>query len=214
MAAEIQTLSNGEEALIVVTGENIEVFPLSAIASHSELLGEPDPAKTVLLMRGAAKTKNHGGLWKGLYKGLHSSLEELVAAGVPPEFMPDLMEEATGSPLPKKGTRKGLRDGQKAMRDRIAKGASQNVQQTAAFNALLHGKMDKIKEARAGFLGDIAPRRREEDPPQVETPPLQREKPAVGRPTATREGMYGQQDGGPERGYPEVGSEASQLGAS
>jgi len=191
MSAEIQALPDGSEALVVTDGDHIEVFPLSAIASHSELLGEPDPAKTVLLMRGAAKTKDHAGMWKPLYENLHESLGELVEAGVPPEFMPDLMEESTGSPLPKKATRKGLRDSQKAVRDTFGKGSSQNVQQTAAFNALLVGKRGSIKAARAKFLGDVAPRRREEKPDM--TPPILKEKPAVGRPTAkSREGMYGQ----------------------
>ena len=184
MAAEIQTLPDGREALVITTGTNIELFPLDVIASYSELLGEPDPAKTVLLIRGAMQTKDHTDLWKPLYEDLQASLGELVEAGVPPEFMPDLMEEATGAPLPKKATRKPLRDHQVAARSRVGKGASQNLQNTAEFNALLVGKMDALKGARGKFLGDVAPPRREKEPDMV--PPLHRapERPAVGRPSA------------------------------
>lgn len=193
MSAEIQTLLGGTEALVVTTGDNTEVFALDVIASYSELLGEPDPAKTVLLIRGAMQTKDQTGMWGPLYEDLHESLTELVAAGVPPEFMPDLMEEATGSPLPRKGTRKPLRDRQKAARDKVGKGSSQNIQRTAEFNALLHGKMDRLKGERAKFLGAVAPRRREDAAPERETP-LQKaaEDPADGRPTAESRGHHGQ----------------------
>lgn len=184
MAAQIQTLPDGTEALVVTTGDNTEIFALEVIASYSELLGEPDPAKTVLLIRGAMQTADQTGLWQPLYEDLYESLAELVDAGVPPEFMPDLMEEATGSPLPRKGTRKLLRDRQAAARDRVGKGSSQNIQHTAEFYALLAGKMDRLKGARAGFLGAVAPRHREDDPPETETP-LSRvdENQFVGRPT-------------------------------
>ncbi len=194
MSAEIQTLPDGTEALVITTGTNIEVHPLDVIASYSELLGEPDPAKTVLLIRGAMKTKDQTGMWEPLYEDLQSSLGELVDAGVPPEFMPDLMEESTGSPVPGKATRKGLRDKQKALRATIGKRSSQNIQQTAEFNTLLTGKMDRLKGARAEFLGTVAPRRREEDPPETETPLMDVDgKPAVGRPTAElEEGVNGQ----------------------
>lgn len=193
MSAEIQTLSDGTEALVVTTGTDIEMFRLDVIATYSELLGEPDPTKTVLLIRGAVKTKDHTGLWQPLYEHLQLSLGELVEAGVPPEFMPDLMEDATGSPVPGPSIRKALRDQQKAVRTTVGKGSSQNIQQAAEFHALLAGKTASLKGARAKFLGDVAPRRRE-DAPETETP-LQKASgnPAVGRPPAElEEGKYGQ----------------------
>ena len=191
MAAEIQTLPDGTEALIVTEGNGIEIFPLDVIGSYSELLGEPDPSKTVLLIRGALKTTDHTGLWGPLYEDLMGSLRELVDAGVPDEFMPDLMEEATGSPLPKQATRKGLRDKQAAAKDKLGRGSSQNVQQSAQFNALLHGKRDRIKSGRAKFLGEIAPPRREAAPPDPETPLARKDRQMVDRLRTREEGMNG-----------------------
>lgn len=184
MSAEMRTLPDGTEALVVVTGNNTELFRLDVIASYSELLGEPDPAKTVLLIRGAMQTEDQTGLWGPLYEDLHASLGELVDAGVPPEFMPDLMEEATGSPLPRVTTRRPLRDRQQAARSKVAAGSSQNPQQAAEFKALLTGKMDNLKAARAEFLGGVAPRYRE--PEKDITPPILKApaRSAVGRPTA------------------------------
>jgi hypothetical protein len=160
MAAEIQTLPDGTEALVITSGPNIEIHALNVIASYSELLGEPDPAKTVLLIREAMKIKDQRGMWGPVYKALHDGLGELVNAGVPPEFMPDLLEAQTGSPVPGPGKAATMRAAQKAVRDRVSGGG----QNTAEFAALLRGRQHKVKEARAAFLGKIAPRRKEPAP--------------------------------------------------
>jgi hypothetical protein len=169
MSAEIQTLPDGTEALVITTGTNIEVIGLDVLGSYSELLGEPDPAKTVLLIRGAMKIKDQTGMWEPLYENLHAGLGELVNAGVPPEFMPDLMEEATGSPVPGKAA--GMRAAQKAVRDRVKSGS----QNTSEFAALLRTRRDRLKGARSAFLESIAPRRAEPAPVTAARSPFIRE---------------------------------------
>jgi hypothetical protein len=170
MSAQIQTLPDGSEALVITTGTAIEVIGLDVIASYSELLGEPDSVKTVALIRGAMKIKDQTGMWQPLYSGLSEGLRELVDAGVPPEFMPDMLEEATGSPVPGPGGAGRMRAAQAAARDRLgAQGGQVSGQETAQLRALLVGQRDRIKSGRAAFLKEVAPPRRE---PTKTAPPL------------------------------------------
>jgi hypothetical protein len=154
MSAELQTLADGSEALIVTTGTKIEVFALDVIASYSELLGEPDPGKTVILIRGAMKTTDHTGLWQTLYEHLSEGLGELAEAGVPHDRMPDVLEEATRAGGRRVKARR-LRAARQAARARLASGGGN--QSVAEFNALLADRAGKLKEARVEFLKAVTP---------------------------------------------------------
>jgi len=160
VASEIQTLLDGTEALVTTNGTDIEVLALDVIASYSELLGEPDPVQTVALIRKAMATKDHSGLWGPLYEHLAAGLGELVDAGVPPEFMPDLLEEATGSPVPGREKVHGLRSAQAAAKGRLGT-ATVTGKDAAELRALLKGREGRLKGGRAAFLKSVAPPRKE-----------------------------------------------------
>lgn len=182
MPSEIVTLPDGQEALVNTTGDpkdGIEVILLSVLASYSELLGEPDPAKTVLLIRGCMNTKDQKDMWGPLYTNLTQAVVDMMDSGVPPEFMPDVLEEA--APVPAKARRTGLKAAQSAVREKVGKNYSQNVQQTASFNALLVRNKDKIKAHRAAFLKGVAPEGR--GPRQAKAMAKSPFETRVGRPT-------------------------------
>lgn len=151
MSAQLQTLPDGTEALVIVTGTNTEVITLDVIAAYSELFGEPDPVKTVGLIRGAMKTVDQSGMWKPLYENLSDGLGELAKAGVPPDLMPDVLEETT-APVPR--DRAALRAARLATRTRLAKGSTAGA---AEFGPLLTARLAKIKGHRAEFLKGITP---------------------------------------------------------
>ena len=169
MGAEINTLSDGTEALVIISGTNTEVYGLDVIAAYSELLGEPDPGKVVVLIRGAMKTEDHNGLWKPLYENLRAGLGELSRAGVPPELMPDVLEDST-APVPR--DRAKLRAARAAAKGRMATGGSQGV---AEFGPLLVGKAEKLKASRVDFLKGITPSPPDPDPDLVAESPFSKE---------------------------------------
>jgi hypothetical protein len=167
MSALIQTLPDGTEALVVTTGTVTEVMGLDAIAAYSELLGEPDPVKTVALIRGAMKIKDQTGMWGPLYDTLRDGLGELVNAGVPPEFMPDVLDVSVGSPVPGPENAGRLRAAQASVRSTLGTGGGQDA---AELRPLFSGRTDLFKGRRAAFLSSIAPRRREPAPEKARGP--------------------------------------------
>jgi hypothetical protein len=179
MDATIQTLPDGSEALVITDGPGIEITPLEVLASYCELFNEPDPEKALVLARAAARVPvnpDRSNVWTPLFGALAEGLGEMVEAGVPAEFMPDVLEPATGSPVPGRG-RVRIDAAQAAARAAIAKARPQaggrpapESAPPAGLSALLRGKAEQIRGHRVAFLGSLAP----ELKPQtvIEAPPL------------------------------------------
>ena len=168
MSAEIATLRDGTEALVVNKGIDggIEVIDLGVLASYMELLGESDPSQTVLLIRQALKPENPVD-WGAIYVDLRGALSELVDAGTPTEFLVDAVDAAgKGQNVPGRDKMVAARARQQSVRTKLGRPTGKDAT-TNEFSGLLQGKVDAITNARAQFLGSIAP----PEPRPRRTPP-------------------------------------------
>ena len=159
MAAEIQTLPDGMEALVIPIGnpvEGFQVIALDVLANYSQLLGEPDPAQTVLLIRASMATKDQTDLWQPLYQNLNAALGDLMDAGVDKEALVDAIDAADQA-LPRKAVRTKLRDAQAKARTRVGKNKKADAKLVAELTPLLAAQKDKLRHHRSEFLKQVAP---------------------------------------------------------
>jgi hypothetical protein len=153
MAAEMVKLPDGSEALIVTHSDGAhQLYPLDVIAAYSELLGEPDPVQTVLLIRQAMKPENPVN-WGEIYRDLGTALGDLVEAGVATADLPDALSDPGKVGKDKAAA---MRARQQSVRAKLGRPTGRDAT-TNEFAGLLQGKADAIKEHRARFLRNVAP---------------------------------------------------------
>lgn len=102
MITSIQDLQ-GMPCIVIETDEGGEVIPLQAIASWGVLLGLTDTQEILKAIREHQATPVDPGQpneWTPLYDALQSGLDEMAKAGVPAEFMVELLDPELGAPIP------------------------------------------------------------------------------------------------------------------
>jgi hypothetical protein len=102
MQVNITPMGNGEEQFEIREGSHIWQIPLRAVASWGTLLGLTDPVEIIerIMTYDDPSRDGETNVWGPLYESLRGGLDELAKAGVPPEFMPTLVDPAFKSPIP------------------------------------------------------------------------------------------------------------------
>jgi hypothetical protein len=150
----------GDQYLIVQEGDAIHQIDLRAVSSWGLLLGLTDPSEIVRrILRFEEKPVGKGkpNLWTPLYETLGEGLDQMSRAGVPAEYMEDMLDPALGSPIP--GTE---------ILDRIAAAQTEAVAAIDAdpekfgdistdVGALLESHGQQISEMRTAFVDALAP---------------------------------------------------------
>lgn len=102
METSIQSIM-GMECIVIETEEGGEIIPLQAIASWGILLGLTDTQEILKAIREHQATPANPGQpneWTPLYDALQAGLREMAKAGVPTEFMVELLDPTLGAPVP------------------------------------------------------------------------------------------------------------------
>jgi hypothetical protein len=139
--------------------KTVHCIPLAAIASWGELLGIKDEQEVIefILNYEEGRTDNE---WAALYEALEENLDELAKAGVPAEYMADLVDPTVPSPVPGPKVQKRLRDRQTGARNRMKKKFRKDKKVVSEFRQLpktLDGVKDRVHKHRVQFMDDHSP---------------------------------------------------------
>lgn len=155
-------MGNGNEVIMFVDNDDqtVHCIPMEAIASWGELLGITDQDEIIETILNFEEHPSENP-WGPLYDALRENLDELSKAGVPPEFMHDLVDPEMPSPYPGPKAQKKLVNARKAARTQINKRQRKNRKAVSEFRQSLHqkldGKADRVERHRTKFLDDNSP---------------------------------------------------------
>jgi hypothetical protein len=159
MKVTVEDMGGGHE-MLMLDNEQGECWgiPFSAIASWGQLLGITDPAEIVSTIM---KYQDDGTEWAGLYETLEENLDELAKAGVPAEYMADLVDPKMPSPIPGPAPQKRLLDQRGNARTRMAKKFRKDVPDVSEFrqslDAALSSRKDRIAQRTTEFMDQHSP---------------------------------------------------------
>lgn len=155
-------MGNGNQMIMFVdpVDKTVHCIPLEAIATWGELLGITDQDEIIETILNYEE-KPGDNPWGPLYEALHENLDELAKAGVPAEYMHDLVDPAMPSPIPGPKAQKKLVAARKAARTQMGKRMKKNKKQVSEFRQSLHAKLDKhadrFEKHRTKFLDENSP---------------------------------------------------------
>lgn len=156
-------MGDGNEVIMFVDPDekSVHCIPVAAIATWGELLGITDQDEIIETILNFEEAPGENP-WTPLYEALQENLDELAKAGVPAEYMHDLVDPAMPSPIPGPKAQKKLVAARKAARTQMGKRMKKNRKQVSEFRQLLHSKLDgrsqKIEKHRTRFLDENSPK--------------------------------------------------------
>ena len=148
----------GSEYLILSEGDKMYQIDLRALSSWGMLLGLTDEVEIVgAILRFQDKPVQAGepNVWTPMYEALGEGLDELSQAGVPPEYVEDVMNSDAPFPTPETAARieKAQADGRQKM-DEYPDVLGDDA---ASVSETLVGHTDKVKAGRVDFIDKLAP---------------------------------------------------------
>lgn len=156
-------LGDGNEVIMFVDDDDksVHCIPVQAIASWGELLGITDQDEIIETILNFEETPGENP-WGPLYDALQENLDELSKAGVPAEFMHDLVDPTLPSPIPGPEAQKKLVNVRKAARTKMGKRMKKKPKKVSEFRQKLHQQLDgratRIEQNRTKFLDENSPR--------------------------------------------------------
>lgn len=134
-----------DHEILQIDNEAGEIWciPFSAIASWGQLLGLTDHAEIV---EAIMNYRDDGQEWAPLYEALEENLDELAKAGVPAEYMPDLVDPEMPSPIPGPKAQKRLVDRRKAAQGRVRRKFRKDAPKLSEFRQSLEPVLDRRRE--------------------------------------------------------------------
>lgn len=166
MNCSIQDLPGGR-FLIIEEGASTHQIHVGALASWGALLGLSDPSEVLeVILSFEEKPVGPGehNAWTDAYNALGVGLDQMARAGVPPEFMDDLLDPGLGAPVP---SSEGLiliesarTQALAAIGERRKTGPRTHGAEIAitAFKGRIANELtNEVAASRAIFLSDLAP---------------------------------------------------------
>lgn len=138
---------------------HIHQIDMRAISSWGLLLGLTDPgeiAQAILTHKEEPVLPGENNMWTDLYDSLGQGLDAMSMAGVPPEYMEDLLDPELGAPVPGVELLDVIEEARGKGRDKV-KENKPDKDMKDELNELLSGHEEKIKEIRLEFVDKLAP---------------------------------------------------------
>lgn len=148
---------NGSTSAIIRDGADVHQIPIAALASWGALLGMDDSGDVLdaILAHWEPLPVPGPNAWTPLYDVLGAALTEMSKAGVPPEFMADLLDPSLGAPVPAARTMSMVARAQEVAPMGATLGPVRDLGELRSLLRLDYAQ--EIADQKTAFLDAIAP---------------------------------------------------------